>query len=367
GFEWAEEDSSTFHSPAPFVREGCRVELRASGRSFTAAAADGLIGLMERDPKVVAATAAMPEGTGLDKVMERFPERVWDTGICESHALDMMAGLAKTGYKPFFAVYSTFFQRAFDQAFQEVALQGLAVRLLLDRAGLVGGDGAVHHGFCDVALLRTLPEAVVMAAIDEPSLRAALEFMRGHEAGVSSVRYPRDTVCGRLADGPCPPFELGRARALTPELEPDEACEAPACAVLAFGTPALDALAAAERLAGEYRVAVYDARFAKPVDRELVRRLLSDGVPIVTVEDHALIGGFGAAVLEAAQEMGLDASGVVRLGLPDAWIIQDPRPVQLAEAGIDAAGIVRAVRQARDRREGQAPGAPPVPASQTRG
>jgi len=143
GHDFSEEDATTFHSPKPFNLKGCRVELSSGGRSFTAAFADALIDVMERDERVVTCTAAMPDGTGLAKVMPRFPERTWDVGICESHAMDMMAGLAKTGWKPFFAVYSTFLQRAFDQAFQEVSLQGLPVRLCLDRAGLVGGDGAV--------------------------------------------------------------------------------------------------------------------------------------------------------------------------------------------------------------------------------
>ncbi|MEK6703719.1 MAG: 1-deoxy-D-xylulose-5-phosphate synthase, partial [Planctomycetota bacterium] len=155
GFDFAENDSSRFHSPAPFKidpdleTEGCRVEIKSEGRSFTAAFGDALVEVMERDPKVIACTAAMPDGTGVSRAFTRFPDRTIDSGICESHAMDMLAGLAKTGFKPFFAVYSTFLQRAFDQAFQEVALQGLAVRLCLDRAGLVGGDGAVHHGFCD--------------------------------------------------------------------------------------------------------------------------------------------------------------------------------------------------------------------------
>jgi len=346
GYEFAESDSQTFHSPSPFVREGCRVELKTDGRSFTAAFGDALADIMARDPKVVAATAAMPNGTGIDKVMPLFPDRVWDTGICESHALDMMAGLAKTGFRPFLAVYSTFLQRAFDQAFQEVSLQGLAVRLCLDRAGLVGGDGAVHHGFCDVALLRTLPDAALLAAIDEPSLIAGLEFMRTYDDGLSAIRYPRDNVSNRLAGQECPPFVLGKARCLTPALDVQAGADAPDVAVLAFGTPAIDALRAADDLASELRVAVYDARFAKPVDRSLIRALLERRIPVVTVEDHGVIGGFGAAVLEAAQEMGLDASRVIRLGLPDAWIIQDSRSKQLAEAGIDAAGIARAIRQA---------------------
>lgn len=350
GFEPSEGDAQAFHSPAPFDVNGCRVEIRKKGRSFTSAFADALTDLMREDESVVACTAAMPDGTGVAKAMTEFPERTWDTGICESHAMDMMAGLAKSGLKPFFAVYSTFLQRAFDQAFQEVALQGLPVRLCLDRAGLVGGDGAVHHGFCDVSLLRTLPDAAITAAIDEPSLRAALAFMRGYDRGLSSVRYPRDAVRERFASNPCPPFELGKARLLfvnADGLDPER--DTPECAVLAFGTPALDAVQAAEGLAGECRVAVYDARFAKPVDRDLIASLLARRVPVVTVEDHALAGGFGAAVVEAAADMGLDASRVVRLGIPDRWIIQDPRARQLAEAGLDARGISRAILRACDR------------------
>jgi 1-deoxy-D-xylulose-5-phosphate synthase len=345
GFEAAEQDSTRFHSPPAFnlgedlEGEGCRVELKSEGRSFTTAFADAMIDLMQRDPKVVTCTAAMPDGTGLNKVMPLFPDRSWDVGICESHALDMMAGLARTGYRPFLAVYSTFFQRAFDQAFQEAALQGLPVRLCLDRAGLVGGDGAVHHGFCDIALLRTLPGAVITAAIDEPSLRGALEFMRTYDAGLSSVRYPRDVVSPRLDTTPCPPFELGKARLLTPP-DPDGAM--PDAAVLAFGTPAIAALDAAARFPG-MRVAVYDARFAKPVDTDLIERLLSGKVPVITVEDHAVVGGFGAAVIEAANVLGLDASRVVRLGLPDRWIYQDSRSRQLAEAGLDADAIAEAI------------------------
>ncbi len=359
GLGAAENDATSFHSPPSFrlsgdmEDEGCRIEVKSSGRSFTGAFGEAMLDLLERDDRVVACTAAMPDGTGLTRAMQAFPDRVWDTGICESHAMDMMAGLAKTGWKPFFAVYSTFLQRAFDQAFQEVALQGLPVRLCLDRAGLVGGDGAVHHGFCDIAILRTLPGACLMAAIDEPSLVAALEFMREHDTGLSAVRYPRDDVDPRLASRRCPAFELGRARCLTPELW--SADDTPDIAVLAFGTPAIAALDVCTRLEGEHRVAVWDARFAKPVDRALVRSLIEKSVPIVTVEDHAVIGGFGSCVVEAAQEMGLDTSAITRIGLPDRWIYQDSRKNQLAEARIDADGIERAVVAAAGSRTNPSP------------
>ena len=356
GLDVAEADATTFHSPKAFKVErteavGCRVEIKKGGRSFTSAFSDALADLMTRDDKAVACTAAMPDGTGTTRVLEEFPDRAWDTGICESHAMDMMAGLAKTGFRPFFAVYSTFLQRAFDQAFQEVALQGLPVRLCLDRAGLVGGDGAVHHGFCDTALLRTLPGAALLAPIDEPSLVAALEFMRTYDEGLSAVRYPRDDVSPRFTTEDCPPFALGKTRLLTPE-HADLSANRPDAAVLAFGTPAIDAMTARDELGtsreGGFNIAVYDARFAKPVDDALVRDLLSRNIPVITVEDHAAIGGFGAAVLESAQKQSLDASRVTVLGLPDDWIIQDSRPIQLAKAGIDTAGIARAIRAAAE-------------------
>ena len=345
GFSFTENDPSATHSPGPFSvpedmeSEGCRIELKKSARSFTGAVGEAMVELMTRDPKVVVATAAMPDGTGVSKVMPKFPDRTFDTGICESHAMDMMAGMAKSGWKPFFAVYSTFLQRAFDQASQEVSLQGLAVRLLLDRAGLVGGDGAVHHGFCDVAMLATLPKAAVMAAMDEPSLKAAMEFMRNYDSGLSSLRYPRDAVSPMFADQPCPPFQLGKARPLVTHEQPD-------AAVLGFGVMAIEAMEAVKQLDGEYRVDVYDARFAKPVDADLLRDLITRGVPVVTVEDHSIRGGFGSCVLEACADLRLDSRLVTRLALPDHWIYQGERREQLVEAGLDAASIARAIRAA---------------------
>ena len=342
GYEFAENDACAFHSPSAFKietmeNEGCKVEMKKGGRSFTAAFGEILTSLMERDPKVVACTAAMPDGTGINKVIDKFPTRVWDSGICESHAFDMMAGLAKTGWKPFFAVYSTFLQRAFDQAFQEAALQGLPVRLCLDRAGLVGGDGAVHHGFCDIALLSVLPKACIMAAMDESSLRACVNFMNDYSEGISSVRYPRDNVSARFEGVPCPPFEMGKARQLVGHKNPD-------AAILTFGVCAIDAAEALEKLDGEYAVELYDGRFAKPIDGDLLRRLLTAGTPIITVEDHSIRGGFGAAVLETCNALGLDTRLVTRMALPDQWIYQGERKEQLAEAGIDGAAIARTVR-----------------------
>ncbi len=342
GFLPAEGDATTFHSPAAFSvqyeTEGCRVELKKGARSFTAAFGEALGELMTRDPKVVACTAAMPDGTGVAKVMPNFPERCFDVGICESHALDMLAGLAKTGWKPFFAVYSTFLQRAFDQAFQECALQGLPVRLCLDRAGYVGGDGAVHHGFCDIALLATLPKACLMAAMDEPSLKAAMHFMAEFDAGLSAVRYPRESVSSMFTNDACPEFVFGQARPLITHAQP-------VAAIFAYGTMAIESGTALQELAAEgIEVDLYDARFAKPIDVVLLKTLVSKGIPILTVEDHSIRGGFGSCVLEACNEPGLDARVIHRLAMPDSWVYQAERSEQLAEVGLDASSIARKVR-----------------------
>jgi 1-deoxy-D-xylulose-5-phosphate synthase len=332
GFEFSSADPTKFHSPKPFRVDGCRAEFHSGGRSFTAAYSDALTGLMQRDPTVVAVTAGMPDGTGLADVIPRFPDRAFDVGIAESHATAMCAGMAKSGLKPFATIYSTFMQRGLDQIFQEAALQELPVRLCLDRAGLVGGDGAVHHGFMDIALLRELPKMALTAAIDEPTLNAALAFMQHYTDGPSAVRYPRDTVPAPVQGDATPPFELGRANLLA---------EGEDLAVLAYGFPANHALKARESLLQRgCSIAVYDARFAKPVDIELIRVLLASGIPVLTVEDHQLIGGFGASVLEDCHSHGLPTERIHRLGLPDRWIYQGSRDEQQAEAGIDAAGIV---------------------------
>ena len=338
GFEFSTDDPTTFHSPKPFTVSGCRVELKSSGRSFTSAYADAMDTMMKEDDRVVAVTAGMPDGTGVNKLIENHPDRAFDVGIAEEHAIDMCAGMAKSGMRPFATIYSTFMQRAIDQAFQEVALQGLPVRFCMDRAGLVGGDGAVHHGFMDVAMLRSFPNMTLMAAMDEPTLQAALSFMQTHDDGPSAVRYPRDEVPEPALEETAAPFELGRAHQLADGKD---------AAILAYGFPANHALVAREQLkARGYTVAVYDARFAKPVDVELIEALVNAGTPIITVEDHHVGSGFGACVLDACNEHGWSTQSIYRLGLPDAWIYQGGRGEQQRHAGIDADGIARKVIEA---------------------
>ncbi len=347
GYERAEGDPFRFHAPGPdkFVTSDCAIEKKPKGKSFTAAYADAMIDLMGRDDKIHAITAAMPDGTGLDKVEPHFPGRVIDCGLAESHGMAMAAGMARSGLKPFYAVYSTFSQRAFDQVFQEVCLQHLPVRVCMDRAGYVGGDGAPMHGFADIAIYRLFPDAVVMAASDEPNLRAALEFMRTYDKQASFVRYPRDVVPAEPIHSEVPPFEPGKALLMR-----RPRTEQPDLAILAYGFPvyAADAAMRDQLQPQGYDIALYDARFAKPLDIELVADLIERNIPILTIEDHGYAGGFGSAVLEAANERGLDTRLIHRHAMPLQWFRHDSRNGQLADAGLDAAGIARKVRSVLD-------------------
>ncbi len=340
GFDFSTKDPTTFHSPSPFEVERGKVEWKKKGRSFTAAFGDALTSTMQKDERVVAVTAAMPDGTGLSKVSPHFPKRVFDTGLCESHAMDMCAGMAKVGIKPFFAVYSTFVQRALDQVFQEVALQSLPVRVCLDRAGYVGSDGAVHHGFMDLNLFKPFPGIVMLAPSDEPNLIAALEFMRMYDSGASFMRYPRDEVPSHPISEDVPPFQLGKAH-----LVRRASSEKPDLAILAYGTEVYEALKALQNMGSEAsNVALYDARFAKPIDVDLVTRLVRSETPILTIEENMVSGGFGSSVLEALNSRNLPTNSVHLMGMPERWVYQNSRAGQLAEVGLDAAGIEQKVR-----------------------
>ncbi|NJL31476.1 MAG: hypothetical protein HC898_07525 [Phycisphaerales bacterium] len=353
GFDFATGDPTKFHSPSAFTVQGCRVELKKSGRAFTTAFADVMAKLMKQDQKITAVTAAMPDGTGLSKLLPMFPDRVFDTGICESHAMDMCAGMAKTGLKPFFAVYSTFAQRALDQVFQEISLQGLPVRIVLDRAGFVGEDGAVHHGFMDISMFAPLPGVVMLACSDEPNMLAALEFMSNYEQGSTVLRYPRANVPDVAVQSAVEPYVLGKGVFIhrsgnrpDPLSSQGAREEKPNLAILAYGTQVYDAFEAIQKELDPqgYDIALYDPRFAKPVDVEMLRGLIDAGISILTVEDHALRGGFGACVLEACHDHGLPTGKLHRLAMPEKWITPDTRKAQLAEVGLDSAGIARKVR-----------------------
>lgn len=347
GYEWASEDPTTFHSPKPFSVEGCRVVMnQGAGKSWTSAFADAMTDLAKKHSNVVGITAAMPDGTGMIKLKPMFPDRYFDTGICESHATAMAAGMTKAGLRPVVAVYSTFLQRAFDQIFQEVCLQGLPVIFCVDRAGLVGDDGAVHHGFCDLAFLKSQPGIVLMAPSDEPELRAAMDLAMTLESPCE-IRYPRDNCPAEPLAAP-EAWSIGRNGGVSRRLQ-----NGADATIVAYGALTNQALAAAKLLANDgLDVGVVDARFCKPLDARMLDELFTAGAPIITVEDHAVINGFGTAVLEYAQLRGHDARVVTRCGLPDWFIRAASRSEQLKEVGLDAAGIASAVRNAISARSG---------------
>ncbi len=335
GCDWASAAPGKYHSPTPFAIEGGKVILKSSkGKSWTTAFVDSLIDLAETDDTIFALTAGMPDGTGLNKFQERYPDRCRDLGIVESCTVDVAAGMAKAGLRPVVAIYSTFLQRAFDQVFQEVVLQGLPVMFCLDRAGLVGGDGAVHHGFLDVTYLRGFPQMVLMAPCDELELQAAMKFALGLDRPCA-IRYPRDNVPPPFPK--CPRFELGVSRRLRYGQD---------ATILCYGVTTIYAMAAAEILAENgIEMGVVNARFAKPVDQNMVTEAFVPGHLVITVEDHSVAGGFGSAVLETAQDMGLDASRMIRLGMPaDRFVAHGSRAGQLGECSLDASGIAATIQ-----------------------
>ncbi len=347
GYEIASSEPTKFHSPSAFQVNGCRVEiLKGPGKSWTTAFADAMIALAKKDPRVMALTAAMPDGTGLSKFEKEFPARYLDTGICESHLTAMAAGMAKAGMRPFAAIYSTFLQRAFDQVWQEVTLNQLPVCFCMDRAGYVGDDGAVHHGFIDQAFLRPLPGIVLMAPSDEAELNRAVRLALALET-VSAIRYPRDNVPEKNFEEVIDPslksaagqeWQAGRSRVLR---------EGSDATVIVYGALAESAMSAAVELANDsIDVEIIDARFCKPLDAEMVSRVVRPGHPVLTLEDHSLQNGFGSAVIEHAVAHGLPTQHITCLGMPDRLIAHATRKQQLAEVGLDTAGIAASIRAA---------------------
>jgi len=343
GYAPAESSDDKYHGVAKFdVITGVQAKAVSNAPSYTRVFADALIDEAARDPKIVAITAAMPSGTGLDHFQKKYPGRTFDVGIAEQHAVTFAAGLATEGYKPFCAIYSTFLQRAYDQVVHDVALQGLPVRFALDRAGLVGADGATHAGAYDTAYLATLPGFVVMAAADEAELKHMVATQAAYNDGPSSLRYPRGEGVGVEMPEHGTPLEIGKGRVLR---------EGETVAILSFGTRLQESLRAADQLAAMgLNATVADARFAKPLDEALIRRLLTTHEVVVTVEEGA-IGGFGAHVLHFAANAGLLDGGVKlrTLCLPDTFIDHDTPQRQYDEAGLNAPHIVSTIMHALGR------------------
>ncbi|TAJ74625.1 MAG: 1-deoxy-D-xylulose-5-phosphate synthase [Phenylobacterium sp.] len=336
GYGPAESAADKYHGVVKFdVVTGLQAKpAQASAPQYTKVYAQELIKHAEVDPKIVAITAAMPSGTGLDMFGAKFPERTFDVGIAEQHAVTFAAGLAADGMKPFCTIYSTFLQRGYDQVVHDVAIQGLPVRFAIDRAGLVGADGATHAGSFDVGFLGALPGMVVMGPSDEAELAQAVATAVAIDDRPSAFRYPRGEGTGVQIPLLAAPFEIGKGRIVR---------EGSAVAILSFGTRLGEALKAADQLAARgLSATVADARFAKPLDIELLLRLAREHEALITVEEGS-VGGFGAFVLHALAGHGaLDRGLKVRtLTLPDIFQDHDKPDAMYALAGLDADGIVR--------------------------
>ncbi len=337
GYAPAEAASDKYHGVNKFdVITGTQSKPPANAPSYTSVFGSSLVIEAQHDDKIVGITAAMPSGTGLDIFGKAFPNRVFDVGIAEQHAVTFAAGMATEGYKPFVAIYSTFLQRAYDQVVHDVAIQGLPVRFPIDRAGLVGADGPTHAGSFDTTYLATLPGFVVMAAADEAELRHMVRTAAEYDEGPISFRYPRGDGVGVDMPERGSFLQIGKGRIVK---------EGTRVALLSFGTRLQECLAAAAELdASGLSTTVADARFAKPLDADLIKRLAENHEILITVEEGA-VGGFGSHVLQYLAMNGhLDRGLKVRpLVLPDAYIDQASPAKMYANAGLDAAGIVRTV------------------------
>ena len=333
GYAPAEAAADKYHGVVKFdVATGAQVKAKAAAPSYTAVFAKGLIAEAEKDPKIVAITAAMPSGTGLDKFAERFPERCFDVGIAEQHGVTFAAGLACEGLKPFAAIYSTFLQRGYDQVVHDVAIQKLPVRFAMDRAGLVGADGATHAGSFDLAYLGCLPGFTIMAAADEAELMHMVATCAAINDGPSAVRYPRGEGVGVPLPAKGEVLPIGKGRIIR---------EGSKIAILSFGTRLAECLKAADELGhAGLSTTVADARFMKPLDTQLVERLAREHEVLITVEEAA-IGGFASHVLHHLAHAGLLDQGLkVRpMVLPDVFIDHDSPAKQYDQAGLNARQI----------------------------
>jgi 1-deoxy-D-xylulose-5-phosphate synthase len=340
GYAPAENAADKHHAVVKFdVVTGQQAKAAAGPPSYTKVFATELIKQAERDDKIVAITAAMPSGTGLDLFEKRFPERTYDVGIAEQHAVTFAAGLAADGMKPFAAIYSTFLQRGYDQVVHDVAIQRLPVRFAMDRAGLVGADGPTHAGTFDIGFMGALPGMVLMAAADEVELAHMVATAVAIDDRPSAFRYPRGEGLGLTLPEFAEPFEIGKGRIVR---------EGTSVAILSFGTRLGESLKAADLLAARgLSATVADARFAKPLDIDLILRLAREHEALITVEEGAM-GGFGAFVLQALAEHGaLDRGLKIRtLVLPDIFQDQDKPELMYAQAGLDAEGILHGALQA---------------------
>ena len=344
GWEYAEEDSTKWHGPGAFdYTTGIIKKNAADPPTYTDIFAKTLVNLAEEDTSIVGITAAMAEGTGLKKMHQCLPERYFDVGIAEQHAVTFAAGLAVGGMRPVVAIYSTFMQRAYDQVIHDVCMQDLHVVFAMDRAGIVGEDGPTQHGVFDIAFMRAIPNMKVMAPKDENELRHML-YTALYMDGPVSLRYPRGKGIGVPLDSDLRTLEIGKAELLSPATL--ELAEQQECAILAFGSTVAPAEVAAKELAEEgISVAVVNARWAKPLDEELVIRLAKGTRRLVTIEDHVMAGGFGSAVLELLERRDIHNVDVKVVGCPDK-LIEHGAPSILKELyGLSSSHLKDVVRE----------------------
>ncbi|MBD0324925.1 MAG: 1-deoxy-D-xylulose-5-phosphate synthase, partial [Pyrinomonadaceae bacterium] len=339
GYPAGEKNYYAWHATGPFdLATGQPVKsAKPSAPSYTSVFGKTMCELMAKDKQIVALTAAMPDGTGIDHVLEKFPERAFDVGIAEQHCVTFAGGMACEGLKPVATIYSTFLQRAFDQVMHDICIQKLSVTFAMDRAGIVGGDGPTHHGLLDIAYLRPMPNMIVMAPKDEGEMRdmllTAIEY-----PGPAALRYPRGNGVGADISREPQTLEIGKGEILR---------DGGDVAIIAYGSMVYPSLKAAEQLAGEgIETTVVNARFVKPLDAGLLLALARTRRLIVTVEEAYLAGGFGSAVMELLEENGLqDQVRVVRMGVPDRLVTHGDPKLLLAKYGLDPDGIYTRVKE----------------------
>ncbi|HET7439150.1 MAG TPA: 1-deoxy-D-xylulose-5-phosphate synthase [Nitrospira sp.] len=336
GYEPAEKNPVWFHACPPFVRETGAPAKKAARPSYTQIAVDTLVKLAREDKRILAITAAMCEGTGLNAFEKEFPDRIYDVGIAEQHAVTFAAGLAAQGMRPVVAMYATFLQRAYDQVVHDVATQNLPVTFCIDRGGLVAEDGTTHHGAFDYAYLRHVPNMIVMAPKDENELQHMLKTSLEYD-GPASVRYPRGVSLGVQMDAAPKALPIGKGELLQDGTD---------VAIVAIGVPVWQAVKAAEQLSQEgVSTAVINARFAKPLDHELIVSVAKRVRYVITVEEGCKMGGFGSGVLEALSDAGVTGVTTKILGLPDWYIEQGPQDLLRERYGLTTEGIYRSVKE----------------------
>ena len=347
GYEVAEEDATKWHGVVPFDVEACELPKKSSTRAYTQVFGDAMIELADQDEKVLAITAAMPDGTGLIGFSQKHPEKYYDTGIAEQHAVTFAAGLAAGGLKPFCTIYSTFLQRGYDQVLHDVCIQNLPVRFCMDRAGLVGDDGPTHHGTFDISFLTHIPRMALIAPRDATELREMLGFMADYNKGPIAIRYPRGSVPENLPESRSP-IEYGRAEVLGIPGVPRGQEGRPDVVFVAIGSMVTEAWTAAQQLADEgIKALVINGRWCKPIDIDTISSWAAKTNHVITIEENVRIGGFGQQLRDQLGEASIFPARFEILSLPDDWVEHGTQPIIRGEHGLNADHLVKQVKRSR--------------------